>query len=198
MNNFITIDFETAVYSRDSAISVGLVKYNDYLPVDTFYSLIKPPTLYIRPEFTDIHGLTIDDVKDAPDFKNVWENGLRDFIAGLPGLPGMPIAAHNASFDMSVLKAVLEKYELPIPKLSYFCTCDLARRTWPEFKSHSLTNLAKEFGIEYAAHNALADAETCGKLVQMSAEKFGAEKAKKGLTIPGLLRKARLKMRVLK
>jgi DNA polymerase-3 subunit epsilon len=66
--NFVTIDFETAKYSRESACSVGLVKYRDRRAVDTFYSLIRPPSLYIRPDFTEIHGLTADDVKDAPAF----------------------------------------------------------------------------------------------------------------------------------
>ena len=175
MNRFITIDFETAMYARNSAVSIGLVKYHNYEPIDSYYSLIRPPELYIRPDFTDIHGLTVDDVKDAPDFKYLWENGISAF------LEGMPLAAHHASFDMGVLRAVLECYELPSPELSYFCTCTLASRTWPGLKSYALTALAEHFNIVYKAHNALDDAFTCGKLVQMSAEKFGKRKSIKGL-----------------
>jgi len=166
--NFVSIDFETAKYSRESACSVGLVKFLDGKPVDTFYSLIRPPSLYIRPDFTEIHGLTVDDVKDAPTFDCLWDSAIKPFIGSLP------LAAHNAPFDMSVLCAVLEWYNLPIPGLSYFCTCSLARRTWSGLESYSLTNLAKKFGIVYDAHNALDDAMTCGKLVQMSADKFGS------------------------
>ena len=33
--NFVTIDFETAKYSRESACSVGLVKYQDGKVTDT-------------------------------------------------------------------------------------------------------------------------------------------------------------------
>jgi len=166
MNDFIAIDFETAVYNPNSAISIGLVRYRDYQPVDTYYSLIRPPNLYIRPDFTDIHGLTVDDVKDAPDFLYLWENGIRDFLGDAP------LAAHNAAFDMGVLKSVLEWYESPVPDLRYFCTCSLARNTWPGFKSYALTALAERFNITYNAHNALDDAMTCGKLVQMSAREF--------------------------
>ncbi|MCL2042802.1 MAG: 3'-5' exonuclease [Treponema sp.] len=175
MNKFIAIDFETATYKPNSAISIGLVKFCDYEPVDTFYSLIRPPKLYIRPDFTDIHGLTVDDVKDAYDFEYLWDNGISDFLEGLP------LAAHNAAFDMGVLRATLEYYEIPLPKLSYFCTCNLARKTWPDLKSHALTALAKNFGIVYKAHNALEDAQTCGKLVQMAAEIFGEKTSIKGL-----------------
>jgi DNA polymerase-3 subunit epsilon len=70
MNDFITIDFETAVQSPESAISIGLVKYRNYQPISTYYSLIRPPELYIRPDFTDIHDLSVSDVKDAPDFNH--------------------------------------------------------------------------------------------------------------------------------
>ncbi|MDR2923074.1 MAG: 3'-5' exonuclease [Treponema sp.] len=166
MNDFIAIDFETAMYKPNSAISIGLVRYRGYQPVETYYSLIRPPSLYIRPDFTDIHGLTIDDVIDKPDFGYLWENGIRDFLGDTP------LAAHNAAFDMGVLRAVLEWYELPVPELRYFCTCRLARRTWPGFKSYALTALAARFDIAYNAHNALDDAMTCGKLVQMSAQEF--------------------------
>ena len=166
MNEFIAIDFETAVYNPNSAISIGLVRYCDYLVVETYYSLIRPPNLYIRPDFTDIHGLTVDDVKDEPDFMRLWENGIRDFLGDTP------LAAHNAAFDMGVLRAVLEYYELAVPELRYFCTCQLARNTWSGFKSYALTALAARFNITYNAHNALDDAMTCGKLVQMSAQEF--------------------------
>ena len=186
MCDFIAIDFETAIYARSSAISIGLIKYRNYQSVDSYYSLIRPPELYIRPDFTDIHGLTVDDVKDAPDFKELWDNGISGFMEGVP------LAAHNASFDMGVLNAVLEWYEIPIPKLPYFCTCNLARKTWPGLESYALSALAKHFGIVYNAHNALGDAEACGKLVQMSSEKFGKRKS-----IGGLLNAAGMEMKFL-
>ena len=178
--NFVSIDFETAKYSRESACSIGLVKYLDGKISDTFYSLIRPPKLYIRPDFTDIHGLTVDDVKDAPVFADIWETSVKPFIGSLP------LAAHNASFDMGVLWAVLEWYGLPIPKLQYFCTCSLARRTWPGLESYGLTALAGHFGIVYKAHNALDDAKTCGKLALMAAEIFKCTKTGELLAAAGL------------
>ena len=178
--NFVSIDFETAKYSRESACSVGLVKFQDGKAVDTFYSLICPPKLYIRPDFTEIHGLTVEDVKNAPTFADIWDSFVKPFVGGLP------LAAHNASFDMDVLWAVLEWYKLPIPSLSYFCTCSLARRTWPELESHALSALAEQFGIVYNAHNALDDALTCGKLVQIATEKFGSTNIKNLLSAAGV------------
>ena len=167
MNDFVTIDFETATNSPESAVAIGLVKFRDYKPVASYYSLIRPPKLYIRPDFTDIHGLTVDDVKDAPAFAELWDSAVLPFIGGLP------LAAHNAQFDMGVLKAVLQGYELDLPDLRYFCTCSLARNVWPGLASYGLSALAENFGIVYKAHNALDDAQSCGKLVELAAEKLG-------------------------
>jgi DNA polymerase-3 subunit epsilon len=183
--NFVAIDFETAEYSRESAVSVGLAKYKGGRLVDSWYSLIRPPKLYIRPDFTDIHGLTVEDVRDAPDFAEIWENSLRPFIGGLP------LAAHNAAFDMGVLRAALDWYELPVPPLKYFCTLKLARAAWPELKSHALTKLGEHFGIDYDAHNALADAQTCGIIACKAAETYACAHLGK------LLMAAELEMEVL-
>jgi len=161
VNEFIAIDFETAMYAPSSAISIGLVKYRDYKVIDTFYSLIRPPELYVRPDFTAIHGLTVDDVRDAPDFGRIWDDKLRGFIGTLP------LAAHNAPFDMKVLRATLEHYGVSPPRLRYFCSLALARRAWPGLNSHALAALGRKFNIIYDAHNALADAQTCGKIISL-------------------------------
>jgi DNA polymerase-3 subunit epsilon len=178
--DFVSIDFETAKYSRESACSVGLVKYRGGKAVDNYYTLIRPPELYIRPDFTEIHGLTVDDVKDAPAFADLWDSALKPFIGDLP------LAAHNAPFDMGVLYAVLEWYDLEIPRTPYFCTCSLARKVWPGLKSHALTALAGHFGIVYNAHNALDDAHTCGKLALMAAEKLGSASVAEMLAAAGI------------
>jgi DNA polymerase-3 subunit epsilon len=178
--NFVAIDFETAKKSPESACSVGLAKYQDGTLTGSFYSLIRPPVLYIRPDFTEIHGLTADDVRDAPSFADIWETGLLPFIGGLP------LAAHNASFDMTVLRAVLRWYELPMPRLKYFCTLRLSRRAWPELRSHALTRLGETFGIAYDAHNALDDAKTCGTIACLAAEKYGTGTLKELLAASGI------------
>ena len=182
--NFVTIDFETAKYSRESACAIGLVKFLGGKAADNYYSLIRPPSLYIRPDFTEIHGLTVEDVKDAPTFNKIW-NEIITFSGGLP------LAAHNAMFDMGVLRAVLEWYKIDVPSLPYFCTCNLARNVWPELASHSLPKLARHFEITYNAHNALDDALTCGKLVLMAAEEYGC------ISVEELLKDARLELKVL-
>jgi DNA polymerase-3 subunit epsilon len=93
---------------------------------------------------------------------------------------------HFAPFDMGVLRAVLEFHELAIPRLKYFCTCVLARRVWPDLEPHKLSALAEKFNIVYSAHNALDDAMTCGKLVQLAAEKLGKNSLEELLEAAGM------------
>jgi DNA polymerase-3 subunit epsilon len=183
--NFVAIDFETAKYSQESACSIGLVKYQDGKEVDSYYSLIRPPVLYIRPDFTDIHGLTIEDVKDAPAFPEIWESGV------LPFFGESILAAHNAQFDMSVLRSVLKWYGISKPKLRNFCTLTLARHTWPELESHALTALARHFDIIYKAHNALDDARTCGDIALRAVKTYSSE------TIENLMSAAKMRIEVL-
>lgn len=164
--DFVAIDFETANYSRESACSVGLVKFSGGEKVDEFYSLVRPPRLYVRPDFTDIHHLTADDLRDAPKFFEVWQNGAKDFIGSLP------LVAHNAGFDMGVLKATLSHYEIDVPQYRYFDSLEVSRKVWRHLEHHALTALGKYFAIEYDAHNALSDAETCAKIIMLAAEQL--------------------------
>ncbi len=48
MENFASIDFETANKERTSVCSVGVVIVRDGEIVDTFYSLIRPEPNYYR------------------------------------------------------------------------------------------------------------------------------------------------------
>ena len=170
--DFIAIDFETAYRAKESALSIGLVKYLDGVKTDSYYSLIKPPENYILPEFTAIHGLTIDDVKDAPAFDKIWCD-VKEFIGELP------LVAHNAGFDINVLCGTLNYYKIPVPHLKYFDSLILSRKIWPDLVSHKLTSLGSHFGIEYDAHNALADADTCAKIIMLALnELFKANKLK--------------------
>ena len=175
--NFVSINFEIAGYSPKNACSLGMVKYQDSKKVDSFYSLIQPPEIYTRPNFTAIHNLTVEDIKNVPTFAELWESKI------LPFIDGLPLAAHNANFDMGVLLSALEFYKLYSPALRYFCSLELARSMWPSMKSYTLTAIAKEFDIEYKVHNALDNAETCGKIVLMAADEFHSADLKNLLSI---------------
>lgn len=75
------------------------------------------------------------------------------------------IVAHNARFDMEVLRQTLDHFQIPQPTFRYFCTCTLARRVWPELPNHRLNTLAAHIGCELQHHHAQSDAVAAGKLM---------------------------------
>ncbi|MCR5764878.1 MAG: 3'-5' exonuclease [Treponema sp.] len=181
---YFAIDFETANDYQNSACSVGVVRFVDGVEKDSVYSLIKPAKMYFRPDFIDIHGISYGDVRNKPQFPEVWQTIVEPFLYASDGQePDSQAAcsknkiinfiAHNASFDMGVIRGCCNYYGMPLPDANYACTLQASRKAWKELYSHRLTFLAEHFGIVYDAHNALDDARTCGKIFAMAAEELG-------------------------
>ena len=156
--NYVAIDFETAACRMDSACALGLVRFDsEGTELESWYSLIRPPVLQFDDVCTQVHHLSPLDITKAPTLKELWPE-IREFIKNAP------LVAHNAQFDMNVLRHTLVAWDLDVPSYTYFCTLSLSRKLWNGRRSYKLTSLAEDMGWEYDAHNALADAEVCGKL----------------------------------
>ena len=156
--NYVAIDFETAACRMDSACALGLVRFDsEGTELESWYSLIRPPVLQFDDVCTQVHHLSPLDITKAPTLKELWPE-IREFIKN------DPLVAHNAQFDMNVLRHTLVAWDLDVPSYKYFCTLSLSRNLWKGRRSYKLTSLAEDMGWEYDAHNALADAEVCGKL----------------------------------
>ncbi|MBO4628437.1 MAG: hypothetical protein J5687_00660 [Treponema sp.] len=74
---------------------------------------------------------------------------------------------------MPVIKGCCEYYQMPLPQFEYFDSLIVARKTWPQIRSHKLTDLGSHFGIEYLAHDALEDSRTCDQIIKLAADKWG-------------------------
>jgi len=165
--DYVAIDFETANTYANSACSVGLVRFIDGKEVASVYSLIRPAKMYFIPEWTEeIHHISYDDVRNKPQFAEVWDTVVAPFLAQVPGLP---LVAHNAAFDMNVIRSCMDYYGMPVPDLYYFDSLKVAQKTWPWLDCHRLTYLGETFLIKYKAHDALDDSRTCGKIVSLAA-----------------------------
>jgi DNA polymerase-3 subunit epsilon len=81
-------------------------------------------------------------------------------------LAGRVFVAHNASFDRRVLRQAFGRCGLEWPNPPVLCTASLARAMLPLQRVRRLSALADALGIEVEiAHRALADAETCGRVL---------------------------------
>lgn len=161
--NYVAIDFETANRSRASACSLAAVTVENGQIVRSAYSLIRPPVLQFDYWNVKIHGITAKDVEDKPTFAELWDR-IR------PHLENKVVIAHNAAFDISVLRSVLKEYGLPHHGFRYACTVDIARRVWTDVENYKLSTLADRFAIQFDHHHALHDARTCAKIALLARE----------------------------
>ena len=153
--DFVAVDFETATRSYDSACSIGIAAVKDGVITDTFYSLLQPPTLEFSPENISVHGITPEMVANSPTLDDIWPDIFSFFSDSL-------IIAHNAFFDVSVLKRSLHCWI--VPDFKYVDSISVAKDYVSGSKS--LDNCAKQLEIDPGCHhNAIDDAVTCAHVV---------------------------------
>ena len=182
--DYVAIDFETANTYANSACSVGLVRFINGREDGSLYSLIHPAKMYFIPEWTEqIHHISYEDVRNKPQFPEIWDTRVAPFLEQVPGLP---LVAHNAGFDMNVIRSCMDYYGMPVPQLCYFDSLKVAQRTWPELDCHRLTYLGEKFLIEYKAHDALDDSRTCGQIISLAAKAQKVASVDKLLNVCGL------------
>jgi DNA polymerase-3 subunit epsilon len=131
-------------------------------------SLIRPPRRDFV--FTYLHGISWTDVKNKPSFAEVW----REISSRLQGMDF--VAAHNAPFDRSVLRACCEAAAIPWRKQSFVCTVRAARSLWG-FYPTTLAHVCQRLRIPLNHHDAESDARACARIL-LSAREQGHEYGK--------------------
>ena len=167
--DFTAIDFETANSSPASACSVGLVRVRDGKVVSAAGWLIRPPQGH--DEFQEwnvrIHGIRPTDVRSAATWADQFDR-LCDF-AGADVL-----VAHNAGFDLNVLRRAAEVTGMTCPPYRSLCSLQVARKTY-QLDSYRLPKAAAAAGFaEFSHHDALADARACAQIVIDAARRVDA------------------------
>ena len=156
--NFVTLDFETATPERDSPCEIGLTFVRNGQITNTQAWLIKPRSYpYFNSFNMAVHGIQPKEVAHAPEFHHLWHE-LK------PLLQNQLDIAHNASFDMSVLRATLNTYQLPFPELQYACSVQFSKQVWQGLPQYDLKSLCNRHGIQFKHHRAAADSYACAEL----------------------------------
>lgn len=177
---FIALDFETATAQADSPCELGIALVRGGAVREVRNWLIKPPQWPFFSRWNvAVHGIKPEDVAEAPTWVEVWEE-VRELLLG------STVVAHNASFDMGVLRATLASHGLSHPSFQYFCSVTMARRVWPGHASYNLKALCDRHGIPLKHHRAGNDAEATAEVVLRAAID--------GDTIGSFLRRSRLNL----
>ena len=154
--DFVAIDFETANAERSSACSLGLVGVYNNAIVNEKHWFIRPTPNYYDSFNTLLHGIDHSHTDSAPTFAELWDE-IR------PYLENQLVIAHNAAFDISVLRRALN--DTNFGSFNYLCTFKLAQSAFPNLASHRLNVLCSALDIPLEHHNALDDARACAKIM---------------------------------
>jgi DNA polymerase-3 subunit epsilon len=157
---FIALDTETNGLGGDSCelTEVGAVLVGGGELHDRFESLVRT-NMPLGRGIQRFTGITQAQIDGAPDPVTVLPS-----LALM--LEGRVMVAHNAAFDRRVLRQAFDRCGLPWPDPPVLCTAQLARALMPLQRERRLARLADALGIEVVlTHRALADAETCGRIL---------------------------------
>jgi DNA polymerase-3 subunit epsilon len=178
---FTAIDFETA--DAHVPCEIGLCRVEDGTITATWSHLIKPSCFpYMNHWCRQVHGISAGELAGEPDFGELW-NEMH------PWLEDTVLIAHNAAFDMAVLRDTLHRYDLATPHSDYLCSVSLSRRIWKGLPSYSLDSLCRLHDIRFRHHRAGADAEACARLVLTGARSIDAGSVGEMLRLTGLKQK---------
>lgn len=133
----------------DRIIEFGAIKTVGGRVVDEFWSLVHTD-IELTQNIVNLTGITQDMLQGQPTIDQVLPNFL-SFVKG------SIIVAHNAEFDMAMLKSAAGRlgYELNCPA---FCTVKLTRRVLPGLPKYSLDTLADHFKLKFEErHRAVGD-----------------------------------------
>lgn len=153
----IVMDTETTGLdpnTGDRIVEIGGVELWNHLPTGKTYHQYINPQRDMPQEAFDVHGLSIDFLRDKPVFAKIAQQFL-DFVGDAK------LVIHNAAFDMKFLNAELGWLDMPkLPYSQAIDTLDIARRKFPGAQN-SLDALCRRFGIttERELHGALLDSE---------------------------------------
>ena len=154
----IVLDVETTGldYKKERMVEFAAIRLENGKMKDRFETLINPEQ-HIRKSSIAIHGITEEDVKDAPTEAEVMPLIL-DFIGDYH------IVAHNAIFDYSFInEASIRQTGNPIQNTRIDSQM-MFKEIYPELESCGLESLMTKFNIEFSTrHRAMADTEGLAK-----------------------------------
>lgn len=165
---FISVDVETANPDMQSICSIGAATFENGSLVDEWYSLVNPEDVFEAVN-TSIHGITEDDVRDAPAFEEIAQELCRR-------LDGQVVVTHT-HFDRTAIALASRAFEVTAPRCKWLDSSRVARRTWAECaqRGYGLSALAKRVGFSFSHHNALEDAKAAGYILLAAIDETGLD-----------------------
>lgn len=149
--NFTSIDFETMTAERTSACAIGLVRVENDVIVQKFYSLINPIPDDREKTNEFVHGITKDMVSNAPTWEELWPT-ISKYINR------QSIVCHNHDFDLDVLDKICAYYGIDFELERVVDTFSITHCSLPD--ACAIAGISLE-----GHHDALCDATACARIL---------------------------------
>ena len=156
-SRFVCFDVETPNARNDRMSAIGISVVEDGVITDEFFSYVNPEEPFDAFN-TELTGISSETVADAPTFQELWPR-IKDLMSS--GI----LVAHNAPFDLGVLKKCLQDYHI-LWKASapYVCTVRIGRKALPDI-SHRLNEMCRYYQIDLNHHKADSDSHACAEIL---------------------------------
>lgn len=168
---FVAFDTETTGLSptRDRIVEIALVKFINGKVTATNSWLINPG-VPIPSTAERVHGISDEMVANKASCAETLPK-VNKFLGNAV------LLAHNARFDLSFLKNEYRRAGTVPPENICLDTLKLARKWFPESKSHSLKNLLKHLDIEMDKknHRALVDSQFLVQVIDKGIARMGRD-----------------------
>ena len=171
---FCVIDLETTGGNPETEkiIEVGMIKIENRKITDERSFLINPHKEI--PDFVQkLTGIRKADVEHAPKIEEVIDEIVEFIGKGI-------LVAHNTSFDVPFLNAVLKNLQRPTLDNKVICTNIMTKYLIPDIMSSNLQYMSQIFDISHSnAHRAIEDARATGYLLLKYLDMFEEKKIRK-------------------
>ena len=149
-DEIVCFDIETTglKVTTEAITEIGAVVLKNGQITDTFQTFVNPHRR-LTPEIIGLTGITDAMLADAPSLKEA-------LTAFLKFVDGRPLAAHNAPFDISFIRAGCKKVGLPFEP-TYIDTLILAQNLLPELHKYKLDIVAEYLDLPAFNHHRASD-----------------------------------------
>lgn len=160
---FVAIDVETANPDMASICQIGVAKFQNGKLIDEWSSLLNP-----EDDFSTfnkhIHGISEEDVVDAPKFPDIVED--------LSQLLTDTITVCHSPFDKVAIGKATDKYSLNRIETTWLDSARVARRAWKDSANgYGLKAVCEIIGYKFKHHDALEDAKASAQIINAAVEK---------------------------
>jgi DNA polymerase III epsilon subunit family exonuclease len=137
--------------TEDEIVSLALIRLDRDGREESRYTVLVRPSRPIPAEATAVHGISDGDVAHAPRFAQIASELLAR-------LGDAVFVAHNASFDLGMLRHALGREGIAYRPGATACTLEAFRLLEPLAENHRLQTICDRRGVVLAdAHDAMSD-----------------------------------------